>query len=211
MTKYKRKKFNFLKILGRVIASPCIKVNFLIIWVTEQLASFNQPFGDLFYTICFVSSNNPQYCITSAPYASSGYILTIFLYRMIQNLKLWHQNTMNKPDKKYDFKAPQFIGFFRGLFAFITALFALLDRLKVFNGAFIVWLVLSIITTLYSWYIDIRYDWGIFDRKSKTFLREKLLFPSAKFLYYFFAIFNLVLRTAWILNISTLIFINPGF
>lgn len=118
---------------------------------------------------------------------------------------------MLKPDKKYDYSAPQFLGFFRGLFAFITALLALLDRLKLYQGSFTVWLVSSIITTLYSWFIDIRFDWGILNTQSHNCLREKLLFPQAKYVYYFFALFNLVLRTAWILTISSLIFITPVF
>ena len=118
-----------------------------------------------------MSTDNAQSCQASAPHASSAYILTIFIYRMIQNMKLWRQLTMLKPDKKYDFKAPQFLGFFRGLFAFFTALFGLLDRLKVFEGVFVVWLVLSILTTLYSWFIDIRFDWGILNRRSRSCLR----------------------------------------
>ncbi len=130
---------------------------------------------------------------------------------MIQNLKLWHQNTIAKPNKEYDFKAPPFLGFFRGLFSFLTAILALFDRIKLYNGAFYVWLVCSIITTLYSWFIDIRFDWGILNINSKNCLRDKLLFPHAKYVYYFFAVFNLVLRTAWVLTISSIALFNEGF
>lgn len=68
-----------------------------------------------------------------------------------------------------------------------------------------------IITTLYSWFIDVKYDWGILNLQSKTLLREKLLFPNAKILYYFFALFNLVLRTAWVITISPIFFATKGF
>lgn len=197
--------------LVKIIFTPCITISFLIIWVTEQLSSFNQPFGDFFYTICSVANGNYSLCSTQSIYASTTYILFIFLYRMIQNLKLWHQNTMQTVEKKYDFKAGPFVGFFRGLLSFITTIFAFLNRLNAFNGIFAIWLTFSIITTLFSWFIDIKYDWGIFDRKSKNFLRQKLLFPQAKFIYYFFALFNLVLRTAWVLTISNLIIVNKGF
>lgn len=207
----KKGRYLLFKLLRNVILTPCIPITFMIIWTTEQLSSFNQPFGDLYYTICFVATHHAPSCSSTSPYASTSYIMTIFMYRMIQNLKLWHQITMKKPDKKYDFKAPQFLGFFRGLFAFCTSLFSLLDRLKLYHGSFEVWLVFSIVTTLYSWFIDIRFDWGILNIHEKNCLRQKLLFPKAKAFYYFIAFFNLVLRAAWILNISSLNIVAPGF
>lgn len=204
-------RYLFFRLLANAIMTPCIPINFMIIWMTEQLASFNQPFGDFYYTICFVSTKHAPTCASTSSYASTAYIMTVFLYRMIQNLKLWHQITMKKPDKKYDLKAPQFLGFFRGFFAFCTSLFSLLDRLKLYQGSFEVWLVFSIISTLYSWFIDVRFDWGILNIHQKNCMRQKLLFPKAKPLYYFIAFFNLILRAAWILNISSLIIIAPGF
>ncbi len=204
-------RFYFYKLLGRVIASPFIRINFIIIWFTEQLSSFNRPFGDFYYTICFISSSNAKFCLDSSPYASSAYIILIFIYRIIQNSKLWHQNTMLKPDKKYVFTDPPFLGILRGVLSFLTALLALFDKLQLFKGAFYLWLVSSIITTLYSWFYDIRYDWGILNLDSKTCLRHKLLFPDAKYVYYFFTIFNLVLRTAWVMTISSIALINDGF
>lgn len=118
---------------------------------------------------------------------------------------------MKKVDKKYDFKAPQFIGFFRGLFAFMTAIFALFQRLKLFQGTFTLWLVFSIWTTLYSWFIDIKYDWSILDLKQKYFLRKKLLFPDARYVYYSLIFFDLILRSAWILTISSFVIVPKGF
>jgi hypothetical protein len=44
---------------------------------------------------------------------------------MIQNLKLWRQNAKIKDNKKVSYRDPPFIGFFRGLFAFITTILAL--------------------------------------------------------------------------------------
>jgi hypothetical protein len=45
----------FLRLLLKVIVSPCDQLTFLIVWITEQLISFNQPMGDFFYTICYTS------------------------------------------------------------------------------------------------------------------------------------------------------------
>lgn len=130
---------------------------------------------------------------------------------MIQNLKLWHQNAQIKNVQKISFMDPPFIGFFRGLFSFITTILGLFERRKLFHGTFTLWIIFSAWTTLYSWFIDIRYDWGIFNWKSKTLLRKKLFFSNAKGLYYFVAIFNLILRAAWILTISPLSTFLTGF
>lgn len=110
----------------KVLLTPFIPMNMIIIWVTEQLSSFNQPFGDLFYTVCFFSSRNATFCQKNAPYASTAYILFIFLYRMIQNMKMWYQNAQKRPDKKLQFNDPPFIGFFRAVLSSITTVFALL-------------------------------------------------------------------------------------
>ena len=58
------------------------------------------------------------------------------------------------------------------------------------------------ITTVYSWLVDLKGDWGLLDYKSGRILRAKLIFSKAKPLYYIFALINLALRTAWIISIS---------
>ena len=150
----------FLKILGKVIMSPCIRMSFLIIWVSEQLVSFNQPFADLFYTICSFTSRDYESCTKNVPNFSSAYIMFIFIYRMIQNLKFWRQ--LSIASKNYNFLAPPFLGFIRGFFGLNTAIAALLFRLEIFERAQTYWIFMAITTTIVSWVVDVRGDWGLF-------------------------------------------------
>ena len=69
---------------------------------------------------------------------------------------------------------------------------------------------MAIVTTIISWLVDIRFDWGLFGFQHK-FLREKLLLPKAKSLYYFFAVIDFVLRAAWVLSISPFVVKSTGF
>ena len=199
-----------LKLMVRVVFSPFIQMSFLIIWVSEQLVSLNQPFADLFYTICGFGTKDYERCRLMVPNFSSAYIIGIFAYRLIQNLKFWRQITQASPTKEYNFSAPQFLGSIRAFFGLNTAIAALLFRLSIFKTAQIYWLVMAIITTLVSWIVDLKGDWGLLGFEHK-FLREKLLFPKAKFAYYFFGVFNLVLRVAWVLSISPFVTKSTGF
>lgn len=65
-------------------------------WVTDQLNSFNQPFGDLYYTVCFTASRNQPLCQRYSPFASSGFILALLLLRLIQGIKNWYVNAKKK-------------------------------------------------------------------------------------------------------------------
>lgn len=107
-------------------------MSFLIIWTTEQLASLNQPFQDLYYTICYTIRKDAKWCKGSSPNFGTAYIMIIFAYRIIQSFKMFHQITMAKPDKKYDFMAGPFIGGIRACMSFVSALIALFLRINLF-------------------------------------------------------------------------------
>jgi|JI10StandDraft_1071094.scaffolds.fasta_scaffold474970_1 hypothetical protein len=96
------------------------------------MVSFNQPVGDLFYTICHTASKDVSYCFKNSANFSSGYIMVMFLYRVIQSFKFFLQITMLRTDKKYDFMAGPFIGMIRAALSLITAGIALINRQKLF-------------------------------------------------------------------------------
>lgn len=195
----------FYKILWKVIMTPCIPASFLIIWMTEQLVSFNQPFQDLFYTICYVAKNDSVLCKKYTPNFGTSYILVMFLYRVIQNLKTFHQNAMSREDKKYQFTTGPFIGAIRGAMGFLSSLIALFLRLKLFENVFILWIVIASITTFYSWLVDVIGDWGLVQINTDRLFRKKLLFPKAKSVYIFCVIIDLVLRAAWVLTLTSFV------
>jgi hypothetical protein len=56
----------------------------------------------------------------------------MFIYRVIQSFKFFHQITMLRADKKYDFMAGPFLGMIRAALSLITAGIALVNRQKLF-------------------------------------------------------------------------------
>jgi hypothetical protein len=76
-----------------------------------------------------------------------------------------------KGDKKYDFWLPPFLGVLRAVSGFLTGITAMLYRLNIFQNAKVLWIVVAIMSTLVSWYVDVRGDWGLLHHQSKTILR----------------------------------------
>lgn len=201
-------RYQALKMLGKVILSPCFPMNFLMIWITEQLISLTQPLSDFCYTVYIFASRDAALTRKAIPNFNSAIVITVFSYRMFQNLKFWHQLSQAKPDKNYDPWAPPFLGFCRALFGFFTAITAMVYRLQLFARAFEMWLVISICSTLVAWYVDVKGDWGLFNIENHTIFRPRLLF-SKKF-YYFFLAFNMLLRVSWALTISPFVINSTG-
>ena len=79
-----------------------------------------------------------------------------------------------------------------------------------FNG---LWLLLALISTLYSSAWDLKMDFGFLQQGEHFPLREKLSYKN-KFFYYTCMIVNLILRFFWVLTVSpdiVLGFIRPEF
>lgn len=72
------------------------------------------------------------------------------------------------------------------------------DRDRIFPA----WLVFAIITSIYTFYWDLKYDWLLLSLNSyNRLLRDKLVFR--KYFYYTLIFINLLLRTSWVLTISS--------
>jgi hypothetical protein len=138
--------------------------------------SLSQIFTDFFFTLVFFITKDYSKTIPIIQNVNSAVVLTIFFYRMYQNLKFWHQISQARTDKHYDFLAPPFLGFVRAFFGFCTGVTAIIYRFKLFTNAFVLWLVIAITSTLVAWYVDVRGDWGLLIHEHSTFLRTKLLF-----------------------------------
>jgi len=49
-----------MKLLTFVVLSPIIRMNIIIIWLSEQIVSCSQPISDLAYSICKVQDYNSK-------------------------------------------------------------------------------------------------------------------------------------------------------
>jgi len=75
------------------------------------------------------------------------------------------------------------------------------------------WLLLALISTLYSYAWDLKMDFGFLQEGEHYPLREKLSYKN-KIFYYACMIINLILRFFWVLTVSpdvVLSFIRPEF
>ena len=65
------------------------------------------------------------------------------------------------------------------------------------------WLVFAIISTIYSYFWDLKMDWGLLDRSQyKNYLLRKELSYNNKRFYYSAMLMNLILRMSWVFSIS---------
>jgi hypothetical protein len=82
-------RFYMLRMIWKQIFSFCYPMNFLMIWIAEQIVSLTQPLTDFFYTVYFFFSGDPKLTKLVTPNVNSGIVITVFFYRMYQNFKFW--------------------------------------------------------------------------------------------------------------------------
>lgn len=71
------------------------------------------------------------------------------------------------------------------------------DRETVFPA----WIIFGILTSVYTFVWDVKFDWLLFEKGSyRLLLRDKLIY--SKSIYYVLMVLNLLLRFSWVLTIS---------
>lgn len=166
------------------------------------MVSLTQPASDFFYMIFNLFAKSRTVSAAVAANFNSAIVIGVFVSRLFQNIKMWLQLCNKTSPPIYNFWHPPFLGAIRAFFGILAAIAGLFNRLKLFPGAFALWIVMIILATLVAWYVDVRGDWGLLQHQSSKFLRQKLLFPNLRFFYVFILFFNLILRVAWVLTIS---------
>ncbi len=76
---------------------------------------------------------------------------------------------------------------------------------------FYLWMVASVVSSLYAYTWDIKMDWGLLDKNAEDnkFLREEIVY-SSKGYYYFAIIEDLILRFGWTASV-TVSFYQPYY
>eukprot|EP01017_Pseudomicrothorax_dubius_P015451 TRINITY_DN17807_c0_g1_i1.p1 TRINITY_DN17807_c0_g1~~TRINITY_DN17807_c0_g1_i1.p1 ORF type:complete len:394 (-),score=41.24 TRINITY_DN17807_c0_g1_i1:35-1216(-) len=171
-------------------------------WTTDQIVSFVVPLRDLEYTFCYYIAyffdGNVGSCRSSLNKRVSSALLAAvipLLYRVFQCLrKVWDHKRLWDVDIWNTIKY---------LISITTAFLAYFLRST--NGSVILlslWITCAAISTLYSFYFDLKFDWGFLESNSKyPLLRRDMSFRSP-YIYYTAIASNLLLRCAWVLSIS---------
>jgi hypothetical protein len=119
-------------------------------------------------------------------------------WRLVQCLRRYYDSDsrLSRPALTHLANALKYLG------TITVAFLAAADRISDKEGWHVTWIIISILVTMYATYWDIYMDWGFFQENSKNrFLRDELVYPY-KSLYYFALVSDLLLRAAWLLNIS---------
>ncbi|CAF1385997.1 unnamed protein product [Adineta steineri] len=208
---YKNSRYWFLKKLFRVFIAPYYRVDFVDFWLADQFCSLEIIFFDLEYFICFyVNENNlisSQSIHSSVCNGSSQIILQSFFqffpswFRFAQCLRRYYSTKE---------KFPHLINagkYFSTLFVIITNALRRFNNFdyhqnKYENPFLYLWILTSLISSIYKFIWDIKMDWGFFQKNSNEnkYLRQQIIYEK-KFYYYAAILINFFFRFIWIINI----------
>jgi len=190
------------KLLLKCIISFAILVTYPIVYATDQFLSLLTPIRDTFHTICYYAhfdrtvdnQESIQYYDCKSPVSIAIFVFTmvIFCYRIMQCIKCGIQA---KPYNKFDF-----LNALKYVVAMISSILSYVldnDRDRIFPP----WLVFAILTSAYTFFWDLKFDWLLLQKGTYRFLlRDRLVYSKA--MYYFLIVLNLFLRCSWTLTLS---------
>ena len=205
----------FFKLLLESIIGIFINVEFKHVWFTDQLTSFIGPMRDMEYTICYYrhlfddSEEKSIQCSSHRPIVLyMGFlphilrILQVSIYNNFKCIRIIYQT------KKL---IPQSLNILKYSMAILVTLISSYSRDPFYKS---IWSIVAVISTFYSFFWDIKMDFGFLQPYSLNYpLRDKLSFKNKNF-YYFSILMNLFLRFMWVLTVSpevVYLFIRPEF
>jgi len=190
------------KLLLKCLISFAILITYPIIYATDQFLSLITPMGDFFHTICYYvhfqgtidnqESNQVYDCKSPVSVVVFVFMIIVFCYRIMQCIKLGMQV---QPWNKVDF--------FNGLKYTVAMISSILSYVLNYNRdqIFPPWVIFAVLTSIYTFFWDLKYDWLLLQPGSYRFLlRDRLVY--SKSMYYFLIVLNLFLRCSWVLTIS---------
>ncbi|XP_015515100.1 solute carrier family 53 member 1 [Neodiprion pinetum] len=196
-------RFWLLKIMFRCISAPLMVVNFADFWLGDQLNSLSTVFLDFHFLICFYITNGDWFEAGDTQQCLSG----SYIVRPILNcLPAWFrfaQCIRRYRDSKEAF--PHLVN--AGKYA-TTFLVVITNTLRTFHAGeytnhwdspwLWLWVVSSLINSIYSYTWDIKMDWGLLDSNAgeNRFLREEIVYSTG--FYYFAIIEDFLLRFVWV-------------
>jgi hypothetical protein len=170
--------------------------------MTDQWLSLITPFRDLRYTICYfnelnfdVPSVNP--CKNSSSYEIVVLITTIAIsFRILQCIRL------GISQGKY-FSAPHFTNSIKYSLSLLSSILSFYYNLNSTNQPlFVIWIIITGISTCVSYYWDLKHDWDLLQFDQKNFLLRKYLTFEPKIYYYIVMCTNFLMRLSWMVTLS---------
>ncbi|XP_055841829.1 xenotropic and polytropic retrovirus receptor 1 [Episyrphus balteatus] len=199
-------RFWLLRISGRMIAAPFFHVGFADFWLGDQLNSLVTALLDFEYLVCFyitngdwAQANNTSVCLEKDFLIRPFFNCLPAWFRFAQCLRRYR-------DSKEAF--PHLVNAGKYSTTFLVVIFATLrsfygvNYTNTFDNPYTwLWMISSIVSSLYAYTWDIKMDWGLFDKNAgeNKFLREEIVYTST--FYYFAIVEDLLLRFSWALSL----------
>ncbi|XP_067012139.2 solute carrier family 53 member 1 [Anabrus simplex] len=198
-------RFWSLRVLGRILAAPFFHVGFADFWLADQLNSLVTACLDYHFLICFYINNGNWLTIrTDVGECTDDSLLSRSIVNCLPAWFRFAQCLRRYRDSREAF--PHLVNAGKYSTTFLVVIFAALRSLykdnyeTIFdNPYFYMWVLASVVSSIYAYTWDIKMDWGLFDKSAgeNKFLREETVYSSTTF-YYFAIVEDFVLRFAWI-------------
>jgi hypothetical protein len=173
----------------------------------DQLTSLVGPMRDMEYTVCYYAYyETPLQFRKQLCTKTRGIVLLIGIFPHLIRISQCIRVIVDSQSVY-----PQIVNAGKYLFAIIVSIFSFL--LVIYPVFHRFWWIFAIVSTIYSSWWDIKYDFGFLQPGANWPLREKLSFKN-KYFYYFVFISDVFLRFIWILSVSPEIissYIHPEF
>ncbi|KAG6546090.1 hypothetical protein Mapa_012496 [Marchantia paleacea] len=180
--------------------APLYKVVLPDFFLGDQLTSQVPMMRNFQYLVCYFTSSyfktsNADGCTLNSTFRGFVYFISLLPYwwRFLQCLRRYFE--------EHDFHQFQNAG------KYLSAMVAVGIRIQQSRSTAVVWTVLlvlsSIFATAFQIYWDLVVDWGVLRRTSKNkWLRDNLIMPRSKYIYFLAMISNVILRLAWVQSIT---------
>lgn len=206
---YRSGRLSLLLVFVRIMIAPLPVVKFGDFWLADQLNSMVPLLLDVQYFICYSSLSaswtdelNLKSC-TMSPNGIRPIISCLpALWRFWQTIRCY-QKTRN---------VAHLVNAGKYFTTFPVVIFAFIFSIEVKTQAWgsltfsqvgwiiILWCISSVIHSLYTFYWDIRMDWGLLCLSKGTLLRPTLYYP--KLVYVFAIIFDFIIRFACAIKLT---------
>jgi hypothetical protein len=186
--------------LFRVFFAPFFDVGFCDFWLADQITSLSLVFGDAADIIALYSQTHwykqKWTCITI--FAQIWWLKMVLLCwpSSIRLIQCCRRATKENSKRIHLLNALKYV------MGISVIVFSMLYGAYHFPVLKILWIILSVVSSIYGIIWDVKMDWGLFSGDKKNiFLREKLLIGSS-LLYYLCIMLNIILRFTWTFSLS---------
>ena len=172
----------FLSTLLRIFNPGFTTVLFKDFFIADLMVSLSFFWSSLYVLVCFYINKTQGQCLANQSFITPLLICIPLIIRFFQCIKQWFYS-----DSKQLYNAIKYLLTMASVFG------SSFNAISKYTYVTIIWIIIAVISTIYSYYWDLQYDWSIF-RKNKLIPRFWLRFAI---------ILNLFLRFNWILSVNT--------